>query len=80
MSLLRFRGDEQFEVAERVKVEMEEELGERIETDIAAFTDFTLAEERHQKYYVNYPPLNTLSGWLKWGLLDLSLLLLANEN
>ena len=29
---------------------------------------------------VNYPPLNTLSGCLKWGLLDLSLLLAANEN
>ena len=40
----------------RVKEEMEAELGERIETDIAAFTDFTLAEERHQKYYLKRYP------------------------
>ena len=56
LSLLRCRGDEQLEVAERVKKEMEAELGERIETDIAAFTDFTLAEERHQKYYLKRYP------------------------
>lgn len=29
---------------------------------------------------VNYPPLIDLTVCLKWGLLDLSLLLLANEN
>ena len=56
LSLLRCRGDEQLEMAERVKKEMEAELGEHIETDIAAFTDFTLAEERHQKYYLKRYP------------------------
>ncbi|MFS0689315.1 peptide-methionine (S)-S-oxide reductase [Sporosarcina sp. 179-K 8C2 HS] len=56
LSLLRCRSEEQFEAAERVKKEMEVKLGEVIETDIAAFTDFTLAEERHQKYYVKRYP------------------------
>lgn len=56
LSLLRCHGDEQLEVVERVKKEMEAELGERIETDIASFTDFTLAEERHQKYYLKRYP------------------------
>lgn len=56
LSLLRCRNEEQFEAAELVKKEMEAELGERIETDIAAFTDFTLAEERHQKYYLKRYP------------------------
>ncbi|MCG7346441.1 peptide-methionine (S)-S-oxide reductase [Sporosarcina sp. ACRSL] len=56
LSLLRCRGNEQLEIAERVKTEMEVELGERIETNIAGFTDFTLAEERHQKYYLKRYP------------------------
>lgn len=56
LSLLRCRGDEQLGAAERVKKEMEVELGEKIETDIAPFTDFTLAEERHQKYYLKRYP------------------------
>lgn len=56
LSLLRCHDDEQLKVAERVKKEMEVELGERIETDIAPFRDFTLAEERHQKYYLKRYP------------------------
>lgn len=56
LSLLRCHGDGQLEIAEKVKREMEGELGEPIETDIAEFTSFTLAEERHQKYYLKRYP------------------------
>ncbi|MDW0116085.1 peptide-methionine (S)-S-oxide reductase MsrA [Sporosarcina thermotolerans] len=56
LSLLRCHDDKQLELAEIVKREMEEELGESIETDIAELTGFTLAEERHQKYYLKRYP------------------------
>ena len=59
ISLLRYHGDRQKESIDRVKREMEKELGEPIETDIAAFGNFTPAEERHQKYYLKRYP-NTL--------------------
>lgn len=64
ISLLRVYDSEQEAAAARVKAEMEEELGEAIETEIAPFTDFTRAEERHQKYYLKrYPKtLDQLSG------------------
>lgn len=56
ISLLRYHNDEQKVSIDQVKREMEQELGEQIETDIAAFTQFTLAEERHQKYYLKRYP------------------------
>ncbi|MEK3934609.1 peptide-methionine (S)-S-oxide reductase MsrA [Sporosarcina sp. FSL W7-1349] len=56
LSILRYHDDEQLEVIERVKREMEGELGEAIETEIAPFETFTLAEERHQKYYLKRYP------------------------
>lgn len=56
LSLLRYRGDEQKKTVDRVKSEMEAELGITIETDIAPFTAFTLAEEYHQKYYLKRYP------------------------
>lgn len=56
ISLLRFHNPRQQEAASRVKTEMEEELGEKIETDIAPFSSFTPAEERHQKYYLKRYP------------------------
>jgi len=56
ISLLRFRNAQQAAVIASVKKEMEVELGESIETEIAAFTDFTIAEERHQKYYLKRYP------------------------
>ncbi|MFD1030015.1 peptide-methionine (S)-S-oxide reductase MsrA [Metaplanococcus flavidus] len=59
ISLLRYHGDRQKEAIDRVKREMEKKLGESIETDIAVFNDFTLAEEKHQKYYLKRYP-NTL--------------------
>lgn len=56
ISLLRFRSDEQLDAIEHVKAEMEIKIGEKIETDIAPFENFTLAEERHQKYYLKRYP------------------------
>ncbi|TWT27424.1 peptide-methionine (S)-S-oxide reductase [Planomicrobium sp. CPCC 101110] len=56
ISLLRYHNGKQEQVANKVKAQMEKELGEAIETDIAPFTGFTLAEERHQKYYLKRYP------------------------
>ncbi|WP_336825214.1 peptide-methionine (S)-S-oxide reductase [Sporosarcina sp. USHLN248] len=56
LSLLRYRSADQLKAIEHVKKEMEYEIGESIETDIAPFSNFTLAEERHQKYYVKRYP------------------------
>ncbi|WP_439332864.1 peptide-methionine (S)-S-oxide reductase MsrA [Tetzosporium hominis] len=56
LSLLRYRGKEQEETVDRVKREMEAELGMTIETDIAPFSAFTLAEDYHQKYYLKRYP------------------------
>lgn len=56
ISLIRYRGQEQRAAINKVKKEMEKGLGEAIETDIAAFEDFTLADARHQKYYLKRYP------------------------
>jgi peptide-methionine (S)-S-oxide reductase len=56
ISLLRYHDEEQKAAIESVKKEMEKELGEPIETEIAPFDGFTLAEERHQKYYLKRYP------------------------
>lgn len=56
ISLLRYRGQQQKRTIDRVKKEMEQELGEEIETEIEEFRDFTLAEDRHQKYYLKRYP------------------------
>lgn len=56
ISLLHYHNDEQRQTMEAIRKEMEVELGEMIETEIAPFTQFTLAEERHQKYYLKRYP------------------------
>lgn len=56
ISLLRFHSVQQQETIGRIKEEMECRLGEKIETEIAPYWDFTLAEERHQKYYLKRYP------------------------
>lgn len=56
ISLLRFHSVRQQETIIRIKEEMENRLGEKIETEIAPYRDFTLAEERHQKYYLKRYP------------------------
>ncbi|HSP23511.1 MAG TPA: peptide-methionine (S)-S-oxide reductase MsrA [Planococcus sp. (in: firmicutes)] len=56
ISLLRFHSVQQQETIAWIKEEMESRLGEKIETDIAPNGHFTLAEERHQKYYLKRYP------------------------
>ncbi|MCM3758605.1 peptide-methionine (S)-S-oxide reductase MsrA [Sporosarcina aquimarina] len=56
LSILRYRSEEQHRDIERIKKEMETVLGEAIETEIAPFESFTLAETRHQKYYLKRYP------------------------
>lgn len=56
ISLLRFHSTAQEAAITRIKEEMETKLGEEIETDIAPYDHFTLAEERHQKYYLKRYP------------------------
>lgn len=56
ISLLRFHSSQQQEAIARIKEEMERRLGEDIETEIAPYRNFTLAEERHQKYYLKRYP------------------------
>lgn len=56
ISLLLFRTDGQKEIINEVKQEMEIILGEPIETEIKQFTGFSLAEMRHQKYYLKRYP------------------------
>lgn len=59
LSMLRYHGNQQKESIKKVRKEMEKSLGEMIETEIASFDNFTLADERHQKYYLKRYP-NTL--------------------
>lgn len=56
ISLLRFHSTQQQSTIARIKEEMENKLGEKIETDIGRYDHFTLAEERHQKYYLKRYP------------------------
>lgn len=56
ISLLCYRGEEQLKAIETVRARMEKELGEGIETEVASFKAFTMAEERHQKYYLKRYP------------------------
>ncbi len=56
LSILRYRGATQRQAIDEVKQQMEGQLGEPIETDISPFDTFTLAEERHQKYYLKRYP------------------------
>lgn len=56
ISLLHYHTEKQADAIEAVKKEMESKLGEPIETEIAAYTRFTAAELRHQKYYLKRYP------------------------
>lgn len=59
ISMLRYRSGQQKEAIKKVRKEMERNLGEAIETEIAEYENFTMADERHQKYYLKRYP-NTL--------------------
>lgn len=56
VSSLRYHNEQQLQMIEQVKIEMEQELGESIETEITLLDHFTLAEQRHQKYYLKRYP------------------------
>lgn len=56
ISLLHYHTEQQRQTIAKVKKEMEAQLGELIETEISPFTQFTPAEERHQKYYLKRYP------------------------
>ncbi|MBM7621038.1 peptide-methionine (S)-S-oxide reductase [Bacillus tianshenii] len=56
LSIILFHDAEQKEVIERVKESLEKSLAGKIDTEIASYRGFTLAEERHQKYYLKRYP------------------------
>ncbi|WP_237262400.1 peptide-methionine (S)-S-oxide reductase MsrA [Sporosarcina ureae] len=62
VSSLRYHNQQQKQIIDTVKIEMEKELGEPIETEITPVGHFTIAEDRHQKYYLKRYPnvLDTL--------------------
>lgn len=64
ISLLHYHTEQQHRLITEAKKEMEGQLRETVETEISPFTEFTTAEERHQKYYLKrYPKaLEQLSG------------------
>ncbi|WP_232321264.1 peptide-methionine (S)-S-oxide reductase MsrA [Sporosarcina ureae] len=65
VSSLRFHNQQQKLIIDLVKSEMEKELGEPIETEITPVGHFTLAEDRHQKYYLKrYPNVLDKLYWL----------------
>lgn len=56
LSILLFHDAEQKEMIERVKESLERSMADKIDTEIASYRGFTLAEERHQKYYLKRYP------------------------
>lgn len=56
LSILLFRDAEQKEMIERVKDSLEKSMKDKIDTEIAPYRGFTLAEKRHQKYYLKRYP------------------------
>lgn len=56
ISLLHYHTQQQRQTIEAIQKQMEAKLGEPIETEISPFSEFTPAEERHQKYYLKRYP------------------------
>ncbi len=56
ISLLHYHTEQQRKTVGIIREEMELQLGEPIETEISSYSQFTLAEERHQKYYLKRYP------------------------
>ncbi|ANU27247.1 peptide-methionine (S)-S-oxide reductase MsrA [Planococcus versutus] len=56
ISLVHYHTEQQRKTIENIQKEMEMQLREPIETEIAPVSEFTLAEERHQKYYLKRYP------------------------
>jgi peptide-methionine (S)-S-oxide reductase len=56
LSILLFHDAEQKEMIERVKESLENSMENKIDTEISPYQGFTLAEDRHQKYYLKRYP------------------------
>ncbi|MDQ0255820.1 peptide-methionine (S)-S-oxide reductase [Evansella vedderi] len=56
LSLLLFHNHKQLQAAYERKDMIEKERDITIETEVSPYTNFTLAEERHQKYYLKRYP------------------------
>ena len=52
MSIIFYHSDEQQKAAEASRILIEQKSGVKIYTEIVAFSDFYLAEDYHQKYYL----------------------------
>ena len=56
MSLIFYHDSGQEKAALQSKAEMEQKLGREIKTDLVAYSRFYLAEDYHQKYYLQAEP------------------------
>jgi peptide-methionine (S)-S-oxide reductase len=52
LSIFLYREEEQEKVLEEIKQSMEASTNSLIQTEVAPFHTFTIAEDRHQKYYL----------------------------
>ncbi len=55
-SVIFYQDEEQKRLAEESKAREEERLGKIIQTELVPFTEFHLAEDYHQKYYLRSRP------------------------
>lgn len=56
MSLLLYHDKQQKNAIEQKKTALEKELHKEIQTEVSTYRGFTLAEERHQKYFLKRYP------------------------
>ncbi len=56
MSLIFYHDAGQSDIALKSKAAMEQKLGREIKTELVAFNKFYLAEDYHQKYYLQAEP------------------------
>ena len=55
-SAIFYHNQEQYETARQIKAELEQKQGRSIKTEFKEFSEFTLAENYHQKYYLQQRP------------------------
>jgi len=60
MSVIFYHDAGQRDIALKSKAAMEQKLGREIKTEIVAFNKFYLAEDYHQKYYLQAEPQLTM--------------------
>jgi len=56
MSIVFYHDEQQRDLAVKSKEREEQKFGRTIVTEIIPFSEFYLAEDYHQKYYLNYEP------------------------